>query len=144
MRPASITLFDRLFLGAIVIGILNTALSFESVMAQLKADPAVAELGMATPGFLIGSAALGYAISLLLWFFISRKASNIAKWILTVLTVIGALMIPFSIATTPLVESLIVVTINALQLVAIWCLFRPDAKAWFAHGPKGMDPAAFE
>lgn len=144
MRPASITMFDRLFIGSLVLGLLNTALSYGSVMEQLKADPAVAEMGMATPGFLIGAAAFGYGISLLLWFFISKKASNVAKWILTVLTVLGALMIPLSITATPLVETIITLVLTALQLAAVWFLFRPDAKVWFEHGTKGVDPATFE
>lgn len=70
MRPASIIRFDQLFLGSIALGIGNTILSYNSTMAELEADPAVAELGMATPGFLIGASAFGFAISLLLWYFI--------------------------------------------------------------------------
>jgi hypothetical protein len=144
MRPASITMFDRLFLGAIVLGILNTVVSYDETMAQLKADPAVVEMGMATPGFLFGTAAFGFAISLLLWFLISRKAATVAKWILTVFTVIGTLMIPFSLGELGLIAMILTLLVTAMQIAAIWMLFRPDAKLWFEHGPKGMDPSTFE
>lgn len=144
MRPASITMFDRLYLGALVLGAVNTAINFETVLAELEADPAVVQMGMASPGFVIGTAAFGYAISLLLWFLISRKANTIAKWILTVLTAIGALMMPFSLGAVPLLETIITLTITAMQVAAVWFLFRPDAKAWFELGPRGMDPGTFE
>ncbi|WP_296717666.1 hypothetical protein [Erythrobacter sp.] len=144
MRPASITMFDRLFLGGLALGLVNTAIAYNSTMEQLQADPAVAELGLATPGFFIGSAAFGYGISLLLWFLISRKANNVAKWILTVLTVIGALMVPLSLGELDLFASIVTVIATVLQVAAVWMLFRPDAKSWFEHGPGGMDPATFE
>lgn len=144
MRPASITMFDRLFLGALALGLVNAAISYSSTVELLEADPAVAEMGMAIPGFFIATTALGYAISLLLWFLISRKATNIAKWILTVLTVIGALMIPLSLGELELVENIITVIVTLMQVAAVWMLFRPDAKSWFEHGPGGMDPATFE
>lgn len=144
MRPASITKFDQLYLGAMALGIANTVLNYDNTMAQLEADPAVAAAGMAGPGFMLAATAFGFAISLLLWFFISRRASNIAKWILLVLTLIGTLMMPLGLAAVPLVQAVIAVAITVMQIAALWFLFRPDAKAWFEHGPGGMDPAAFE
>lgn len=144
MRPASITRFDQLFLGAMALGIVNTVLNYDTTMAQLEADPAVAAAGMAGPGFIIGAAAFGFLISLLLWFFISRRASSIAKWILLVLTLIGTLAMPFGLSDVPLVQAIIAVVITVMQVAALWFLFQHDAKAWFEHGPSGMDPAAFE
>lgn len=144
MRPASITMFDRLFLGALALGLVNTAIAYSSTMELLEADPAVAELGLATPGFFIATTAFGYAISLLLWFLISRKANTIAKWILTLLTVIGALMVPLSLGELGLFASIVTVVATIMQVAAVWMLFRPDAKSWFEHGPRGMDPATFE
>ena len=111
---------------------------------RLEADPAVTEMGMATAGFMFGALGVSVAISLLLWFLISRKAITVAKWILTVFTVIGALMIPFSLEAMGLVSIIFALVITAMQLAAIWMLFRPDAKVWFEHGPKGMDPGTFE
>ncbi len=144
MRPASITMFDRLYLGATALGIINTVVSYDETMAQLEADPAVTEMGMATAGFMFGALGVSVAISLLLWFLISRKAITVAKWILTVLTVIGTLMIPLSLSEMGLVPMIFTLVITVMQLAAVWMLFRPDAKPWFEHGPKGMDPSTFE
>jgi uncharacterized membrane protein len=144
MRPASITRFDQLYLGALALGIVNTVLAYDATMTQLEADPDVAAAGMAGPGVIIGAFAFGFAISLLLWFFISRRASGIAKWVLVVFTVIGTLMLPLSLTAVPLVQLIVTLVITAMQIGAVWYLFRPDARAWFAHGPGGMDPAAFE
>lgn len=144
MRPQSITRFDQLFLGSMALGLVNVALSYNSVMAQLKADPAVADLGMASPGFVIAASAFGFGISLLLWYFISRRASTAAKWVLVVLTVIGLLSLPMSLADVPLSQAIVTGVVTLVQVAALWFLFRPDAKAWFEHGPGGMDPAAFD
>lgn len=144
MRPASITKFDQLYLGAMALGIVNSVIAFDSTMAQLQADPAVAGTGMDGPGFIIGVSVFSFAIILLLWFFISRRASSIAKWVLVVFTVIGTLMLPMSLAAVPFFQLIVTLIITAMQIAAVWYLFQPDAKAWFEHGPKGMDPAAFE
>lgn len=144
MRPASITMFDRLFLGSLGLGLVNVVLSYDTTIGQLEANPAVAEMGLAGPGFVIATMAFGYGISLLLWFLTARKAVNVAKWVLVVLTVIGTLGTPLALVDVPLPQAIITVVLTVMQLAALWFLFRPDAKAWFAHGPKGMDPATFE
>ncbi len=144
MRPASIAMFDRLFLGSLALGLVNAVLGYDATIAQLEADPAVAEMGLAGPGFVIVTMAFGFGISLLLWFLISRKAITVAKWVLVVLTVIGLFSIPVALADVPLSQAIITVVVTVMQLAAVVFLFRADAKAWFAHGPKGMDPATFE
>lgn len=144
MRPHSITMFDRFYLGSLVLGLGNFAVSYEDTMAQLEADPSSAQLGLAGPGFLWGTIAVSMAISLLLWFLISRKANNVARWILVVLAVIGLLGLPFSLGELPLMQIIATLVVTAVNLIAVYFLFRPDAKAWFEHGPKGMDPNVFE
>jgi hypothetical protein len=137
-------MFDRLFLGSLGLGLVNVVLSYDTTIGQLEADPAVAEMGLAGPGFVIATMAFGYGISLLLWFLTARKAVNVAKWVLVVLTVIGTLGTPLALVDVPLPQAIITVVLTVMQLAALWFLFRPDAKAWFEHGPKGMDPATFE
>lgn len=144
MRPASIIRFDQLYLGALALDIVKVFLVYDDTLAELEADPAVAELGMATPGFLIGASAFGFAISLLLWYFISRRASSVAKWIMVVLTAISLVGIPLALVGAPLMQSIITLVITGMQIASLWFLFRPDAKAWFEHGPRGMDPSTFE
>lgn len=144
MRPNSIVMFDRFYLASLVLGAVNFFVGYDSTIAQLEADPASAELGMAGGGFLWGTFAFGMAISLLLWFLISRKANNIARWILVVLAVIGVIGLPFSLGQLPMLQLVGSLVITAINLLAVYFLFRPDAKPWFEHGPKGMDPDVFE
>ncbi|QDH33320.1 hypothetical protein [Porphyrobacter sp. YT40] len=144
MRPASIIRFEQIILGSLALGIVNTVLSYDTTMAQIEADPGMTELGMSGPGFLIGSVVIGFGISLLLWFFVSRRASTVAKWILVVLTLIGLLSVPLALFDVPFVQAAITFVTAVMQLAALWFLFRPDANAWFEHGPRGMDPSTFD
>lgn len=146
MRPQSIVRFDQLYLVLIAIGLIGFGVNWESAMAQIGANPGLSRLGRNGTGLLIGMYAFSVAISLLLWFFVSRRASNVARWILAVLTVYGLISLPFTLFFSPLpLPSLVVAVVSAaLQIAIVWCLFRPDAAAWFRHGPKGMDPEVFD
>lgn len=141
MRPASITMFERLFLGALAVGFVNFILNYDTVVAQVEAQPGLSAIG-GTP-FIIGTLIIGNAINLLLWFFIARRASNVARWILVVLTGFGLLSL-FSLPEVETWQAVMSVVILALQVAALYFLFRPDAKAWFEHGPNGMDPNVFD
>ena len=88
MRPESIVNFERFYLGALGVGLVNTALSWGATQEMLASDPALGAAGFGT-GFFVSVLGLGLIIPLLLWYFIARRGSNIAKWILTVLFVIG-------------------------------------------------------
>lgn len=128
MRPQSIIRFEQFYLGAIVLGLVNSFLNWDTSLAQMQADPAAAQ--MFGSGFLMAVTAIGVAIQLLLWFFIARKASVVAKWILVVFFLLGLLGVALSLASVsglPMILSLLVIT---LQGLAVYMLFRPDAVAW--------------
>ena len=132
MRPASIQTFEKFFLASLAIGLVNAALSYNDNMKMLAADPATAEMASAT-SFMLPVLVFSVGIPLLLWFLIARKASNVAKWVLVVLTALGLLMmIPtlVTLAGINMVSTVLTVAVNALQIYAIVQLFKPDAKAW--------------
>ncbi len=138
MRPQSIGNFDKLYLGSMAIGIVNVLIGWEASVAELDA----AGMGL---GLLLFGLAIGYGITLLLWYLISREASNIAKWILVVLTVIGVAMMPFSLFELPALELILAMITTGMQLVAIYFLFQPDAKDYLENKGKGsIDPSVFE
>lgn len=141
MQPASIKMFDRLFLGTLALGLLNFALNYETTLAQIETEPGLSAMG-GLP-FLIGILIFGNAINLLIWYFISRRASNVAKWILVVLTAFGLLGL-FSLTEVGAVQAVMTLVIFGMQLASVYFLFRPDAVAWFKHGKSGMDPDVFE
>ena len=129
MRPNSIVTFEKLYLGAMVIGVINGALNWNNAAAVLESDPNLAAMGS---GFLIISLIIGIGISLLLWYFVARKASTVAKWIVTIFFVLGLISFPFSIASLPTLNLAITLVTYAMQGYAVYLLFRPDANAWFA------------
>ena len=91
MRPPSIVNFERLFLAALALGLIGLVLGFDAATAQLARESALRQLGIGASELLIGVSAAWLAIYLLLWFLIARKASNVAKWILVILSAIGAI-----------------------------------------------------
>lgn len=142
MQPHSIGIFDKLFLGSLALGLANMFLSWESSMAELEGSGLD---GGAGTGLMIASVAIGFGISLLLWYFISRHASNIARWILIALTAIGVISLPFSLFDLPTVPMILAIVVTGMQLVAIYYLFRPDSKLFFENKGQGsVDPSTFE
>jgi hypothetical protein len=146
VRPHSIIRFERFFLASLLLGLLNTVFSFRHSVSLLNADPIIGGTGYAI-GMLVTTLVISIGIQLLLWFFIARKASNVAKWILVVLTVLGFVMAIPSIGTLMAqgaVTLIFTFFITVLQIIAIIHLFRPDAKAWLeSRGTMGTNPDIF-
>jgi len=132
VRPESIKKFDILYLASLAVGVINTLLNMDSI--QLQAD------GMSlSPLTLWVITGLTYAISLLLWYFISRRASTVAKWILVVLTLLGLIGLPAFFAGPIDLNKMLGIVTTVLSVVAVFYLFKPDARAWFA-GDEVDDP----
>jgi hypothetical protein len=143
-KPNSIRLFDRLFLGSLTLGVLNFLIGWGELSATLSRAPEFAATGFGT-GFIIATFAIGMIINLIIWYFISVRASKIAKWILTAFFVVGLLSLlknlnnPLGPHGFSLVGTLV---ITMLQAAAIYMLFRPDSIAWFNRKPP-LDPDVF-
>ena len=147
MRPQSIELFEKVYLASIAIGLVNTVLSWSQVDAML-ADPRMQAAGVGT-GTLVFAVVIGILVPLLLWYFIARRASNVAKWIYVVLTAVGLFGFLSAVANPMVAKGLVTVlgaAATGLQVYGAWLLFRPDAAAWLegkgADGPG--DPETFE
>lgn len=138
MRPQSIIMFERLFLASLALGVLGLILSYGQIADLATSDPGMQQLGLGS-GFLIGVVAVSYAVYLLLWFLIARRASNVAKWILVVFTVLGVLSALPSLTGSWNVTLLLSLAVYALEIAAVVYLFQPDAKAWL--GGKGQADA---
>jgi hypothetical protein len=130
VRPASIINFERLYLGVIVLGLVNNFLSWDRNLALLGAQPTI-QFG---PKFLLGTIAVGLIIQFLLWFFVARKGSVVAKWIFVLFTAAGLAFFLSAFIKGPDLSTpgaiLTAVTV-LLQVAAAWMLFRPDAAQWF-------------
>ena len=146
-RPASIVLFEKLYLLSIVVSAIGIALGWDRMTAAAAAQPGMP--AATQQGLVIGAIAFTFAIAFLLLYFIARRASNIAKWIFVVLVAYGVFAFVTGLSTTGLVFDAAFLTNAAslaLTLYCAWLLFRPDAKAWLeskgADGP--ADPTTFE
>ncbi|UVO54167.1 hypothetical protein [Sphingomonas sp. SUN039] len=132
-RPQSIVWFERLYLGAAAVGILNSVVNWSAMQERIAATPNSA---MLPSWFVPATMGVGLLITLLLWFFVARRGSVVAKWIVTVLFVIGLIGVPTLITgvssglITPLQAAFSLVTF-AMNAAAVVMLFRPDAKPWF-------------
>lgn len=135
MRPPSIIKFERLFLAAVMLGVIGLVVGYEAMTAQLAREPALRQLGVGGSEVLIGISAAWLAIYLLLWFLIARKASNVAKWILIILSALGAILYLPALTGRWDLALLLNVAYYALELTAMACLFRADATAWLKGKP---------
>jgi hypothetical protein len=135
MRPQSIILFERIYLGCLVIATLLSVWFFAHPDHALPPGwpPAlITWLPLITAITFLG----GIAINLLLWFFIARRGASVAKWIYVVLFVLGLFGVVRSIMG---LENFLVPTLMRiwfalhllLDAICIWLLFRPDAQRWF-------------
>ena len=143
MRPKSIINFERLYLGALAIGLVNILLSWQQGQALLNNNADARAVGQSV---IYVSIFIGLLIPLLLWYFTARRASVVAKWIVVILFVLGliSLVVNFkqTVVLTELAGILGLVGL-VMQAAAVWMLFRPDAKAWFSDGRGEVNPDTF-
>jgi glucan phosphoethanolaminetransferase (alkaline phosphatase superfamily) len=135
-------MFDRLFLASLAVSAVSAAINWQIIAAELTSQPGMAEIGLGS-GFIAGIVAVSFAISLLLWFLVARKASNVAKWILVVLAAISLISLPSLLAGPWDLSNFLGIAAYVLEVAALGFLFRDDARAWLG-GEKQSDPAAFD
>ena len=143
MRPKSIVTFERLYLGALALGIVDIVLSWQETSARLAADPRARDLGST---FLPMTVLISVIIPLLLWYFVARKASVVAKWIVVALFVLSIAAFLIGAQRTGLpsgLSGILSLVAVVMQAAAVWLLFRPDAKAWFNDGRGGSETDSF-
>lgn len=135
MRPQSIIRFEQFYLGGTAITLVVQVLNFFGLFGPARAD----EMGVTT---LLIILAISYGLSFLMWYLIAHRASNITKWVLVIITVLGMLgTVPllFAQGQSDLPYTLALLLIFALQLVAMAQLFRRDAVEWLrSRGQAGV------
>ncbi len=132
MRPGSIVQFERVLWAALAIDLVNNFLALPRMKATLVAQ------GL-TPGPLVLTVAclLSPVIGLLLWYFIARRASVVARWIMVVLVGLGALSFAYVLRRPIAADGRAMVAgavlTELLKVFAMTRLFTADAKRWFAR-----------
>ena len=142
MRPSSIVTFDRLYLVATGLGLVNSFMSIDRLQARIAAMPQLQTMGVGS-GLIYAMIAFGLGISLLLWFAVAYKRSSLAKWILVAFTALAIINLPGALRQLGSggLGVLVSVAVELLRIAALSFLFRADAKAWFA-APGGSTDAA--
>lgn len=150
MRPQSIVRFELAYLGSIIVWAIGLAIGWKTRLAVLETNPAFAgnpqmlSLGQSV---MIGFSLFLLCLWLLLWYFTARKASEVAKWILVAFFALSVLALPFTLMGYER-AGMLSVSLNlvmfALNAFAVWMLFQPDARAWFAADANAADPAESE
>lgn len=128
-----------------LLGVGSLALHWSVMIDGLKRDPAVTPMVESAVIFVGVALGFGFALSILLWYFAARKASNIAKWIYVAVMGFGAVSTLTSLndPTSPMGLALAISLVStALTALSIFLLFRPDARVWF--GRDSVDPRTFE
>ena len=131
VRPKSIRLFELCYLGSILVGAANTALTWAETNASVEAAQVKQMLG---PWFVPLSAVFIYTLWLLLWYFTARARSNVARWVVVVFYALSLVGFLFSLGVAAPPESVTLalsVLSLALTTAAVFFLFRRDAAEWF-------------
>ena len=142
MRPRSIVIFEFCYLGAVVLGLLNTVLNWSKLLEM----PGMAALVARWPWYMPTVMAFSALISLLLWYFVARRASVVAKWIVVVFYGFSAIGIVIMLATGLGIDRIAAASLFlfALNGIAVWQLFRRDALAWFAARRNPVTPGSLD
>ena len=141
MRHDSIRKFDMLWLGALALGVVQFVLSYGALKTEIETQ--MADSGMsagAGDAALIGGFVFGMVISLALWFLVSRLRLEFVKWILILLFAWGLINLPAAFAAGFALMGVLSIVAVVMQAAALYFLFRPDAKAWFAAKGAPTDP----
>lgn len=146
MRPQSIVLFDRLYLGWIALGVINFFLSYDIATAMMRADSSNLVLGVSPESFYVVIAIVSVLVQLLLWYFIARMGSNVARWIWIILFALGMINVAamFEIFEYSVLLGTIGLIIVGMQVFGIFLLFRPESNAWFKGEWDGDVTETFE
>ncbi|TPG07222.1 hypothetical protein [Sphingomonas oligophenolica] len=147
IKPPSIARFEQYYWGSVILGLINSVLTWSDRAAVMAVNPMFATMSWLMPVM----AVIGLIIAILLWYFIVRSPSVVAKWVIVVFAVLGAIGLLFSLfalarngVPNP-VPVIITVVVNLLYIAAALMLFKPDSRAWLGEelgeGVEGRDEA---
>lgn len=138
MKPKSIIWFDRLFWASMAASAALVALSFfyleDDLDGPFEGEP---ELFIAMIVGAVTAAAVMYAVSILLWFFASQRASNPARWMYSIFTGLGVVLTPFDLFDVSAIEVVASLIVAALSISTIVVLFLPISNTWFRNRDVG-------
>lgn len=133
-RPAEIVTFERCYLLAFAFGAANTAIHWRAYQALPQVAAANETLG---PWYVWTVTLVGLMVPILLWYFVARRASSIARWIVVLIVALGTTSFLYSLLSGGFLgrpAMLMSAAATVLNVIAAVSLFRGGAPAWFARG----------
>lgn len=139
-RPRIIRVFELLILGSLVLTLVGAVLVWPAMVEQAAAKAGASGLSAGALNLIVAAGlAVAALVTLLFWFFIARRGSAVAKWLLVLFTVYNLYETASSMeggATWGSLSGGLSIAALALQVAAVAVLFTPGASAWFAGAPE--------
>ncbi|QDZ07101.1 hypothetical protein FPZ24_06065 [Sphingomonas panacisoli] len=133
MRPKSIVYYEIAYLASVLLGIAVTAMTWTANSQTQEVEQIRATLG---PSFLPILYVFIYTLSLALWYFTARVPNAVAKWIVVGWFVLSAIGVGLALIGGNMPVNLsgaLALAAFVLNAIAVYLLFRPDARAWFGE-----------
>lgn len=132
MRPQSIVKFERMYLFAWVISVIVTLLTWNALWSAMQRDVAARGAGAGV----IAAAIVGAILPLVVLYFVTRRPSIVAKWIMLALIAAGVVGLVVALLRQQMVPNIATVLTVAAVLIRVAAarhLFTPEARAWFGE-----------
>lgn len=134
-KPASMKLFDVLYLATIPLGALIIFLSRDVLVAQMQAemaanglDDAIVGEGVLWSGFVFSA-----VVTIALWFFVSVKRVGLVRWLIALFAAYNVVSLPVLLAGGIAGYEWLSLLSFAMQIVAAVLLLLPASRPWFAR-----------
>ncbi|GAB5480510.1 MAG: hypothetical protein Pars92KO_02670 [Parasphingorhabdus sp.] len=128
LRPQSILWFERLFLASVLSATVDLYVHWDDYALDAEFD---AETRLIVVVVIMLGTVVSYAVQISLWYFVAHRASNIARWILVVITVLSLLGIAIYFEGYSSTEKFFVVATQSLAVLAVLCMFIGGSPEWF-------------
>ena len=136
MKPASVTVFDYLFLGSLIVDLFSTIAGWDYIVLsmhnQIAAQGGGPDAQVFVSDMLPYVFGLGLALNLGLWMLISLLRIGFFRWILAIFVALGCVSLIGNILAGgdwPFLQVMNVLSAG-MTVVAVYFIFRPDAGAW--------------
>lgn len=142
MKPPSIARFEQVYVASILLGWINAGLNWPASQARLAANPALAPI---VAWLLPAMQVVSIVIAFLLWYFIVRRPTVVAKWVQVVFAAFAAIGVVSALGfiaagrATVTPAAIVGLVANVLYITAAVLLFRPDARLWLGEEPDEDD-----
>jgi Kef-type K+ transport system membrane component KefB len=132
-RPASIVMFERLWIAALMLGAVNMAVAWPLTLALYRESGLFDALGIRPRFCLLLIDGISLLLPLAVLVLVSRAGSRIASWVALLLAAWALVVIGRMLGerdAVPGSRGMLAVICILLQVAGAGMLLRPDARVW--------------